>query len=94
MDHPDLGVYLKSARESRGLSQLQAAKVLRLKSGQCISDWERNKGSTIPVPALKKLIQLILFEVLLNHQLARLQLKVTQDFYGDGSVTARKRSRA
>jgi transcriptional regulator with XRE-family HTH domain len=83
----DLGQYLKTARMKRGLSQLDVAKHLKLASGQCISDWERNRGSTIPVAALKRLILLYkmdvgqTFEFLLNYQLGRLQEKVTREFY-------------
>src|SRR4051812_222367 len=88
---PDLGSYLKNAREGRGLSQIQVAKILGLKTGQCVSDWERNRGSTIPVKALKKLIGLYeldaadVFEVLLNHHLLRLERKLTGDFFGENS---------
>ncbi|MGZ3722943.1 MAG: helix-turn-helix domain-containing protein [Bdellovibrionales bacterium] len=99
MSLPDLGVYLKNARENRGLSQMQVAKVLKLKTGQSISDWERNRGSTIPVSALKKLIYLYeldvgeVFEVLLNHQLTRLEQKITEDFFGESLPPERKKGR-
>ena len=84
----DLGKYLKTARLKRGLSQLDVARHLKLASGQCISDWERNRGSTIPIAALKKLIPFYkleagrTFDILLKYQLGRLEEKITSEFYG------------
>ncbi|MCC7440933.1 MAG: helix-turn-helix transcriptional regulator [Bdellovibrionales bacterium] len=54
----DFGAYLKAARLRAGLTQADVARHLGLRSGQSISDWERNYGSSVPSPALVKLIAL------------------------------------
>lgn len=95
MQRQDLGKYLKTARLKRKLSQMDVARHLKLASGQCISDWERNCGSTIPINMLRKLITFYhlnvgeTFDVLLDYQLARVQEKVTREFF----KVARKRRR-
>ena len=89
MKKPDFGKMLKVARVKKGLSQSEVAKILRLNSSQSVSDWERNYGSGVPLPALKKLIKLYgmskseVFESLLDYQYAKLQESLKKEFFGN-----------
>jgi transcriptional regulator with XRE-family HTH domain len=88
MKKTSLGQYLKAARLKKGLSQGDVATLLRLKSAQSISDWERGYGSAIPVKALKKLIQFygmnedLVFKKFVVFQVERLEAKLRRVFYG------------
>jgi transcriptional regulator with XRE-family HTH domain len=81
----DFGAYLKSAREKAGLTQLEVAKRLGLASAQCISDWERNRGSSIPGKYLKRLIGwyhldvMETFERLFAYQSAKLRERLAKE---------------
>lgn len=70
-----------------GLSQAEVAEHLGLQTAQSISDWERNHGSSTPIPALKKLIRLYqlsdeeVFEMVLEYQFHRLREKLAVELY-------------
>jgi transcriptional regulator with XRE-family HTH domain len=53
----ELGNLLKEARQLKGMTMLEVAKLLKLKSAQSVWDWENGKGSGVPVNALKILIK-------------------------------------
>ena len=95
-EHGDFGAFLRDARVSRDLSQADVARHLGFASAQSVSDWERNRGSAVPVQALKRLIALYrldaneVFEELCRYQELRLREKLEEKFFG----RARKKSRA
>ncbi|MGZ3697405.1 MAG: helix-turn-helix domain-containing protein [Bdellovibrionota bacterium] len=84
----DLGTYLKLARERKRLSQGDVASALKMAQFQSISQWERNFSGSVPLPALKKLIDLYeldadeVYQVLLRYQQNRLEAKQYEKFYG------------
>lgn len=86
----DLGAYLQAARERAGYSQADVAKKLGLSQFQSISQWERNASGSVPLRALKKLIELYglpaeeVYEVLLKFQTNRLEQKLESRFFGRG----------
>ncbi len=49
--------HLRKLRKQHGLSQAEMGKVLGLKSGQVVSNWERNYRGFVPIGALQKMIQ-------------------------------------
>ena len=77
-----LGAYLKNARVKAGLSQIQVAKRLKLKSPFVVSAWERNMGEALPLYVLKSLIALynlndqVVFDLILQYQLTRIEEKM------------------
>lgn len=78
---------LKNARQAKGLSQADVAERLGLNSPQSVSDWERNYGSGVPVPTLKKLIKIYgldpqeVFDALLDYQQNKLEAQLTREFF-------------
>jgi transcriptional regulator with XRE-family HTH domain len=82
-----LGSYLKQGRLQAGLSQADVARHLGLQSAQSVSDWERGRGSALPLKSLKALIPLyrldenVVFDLLLEYQFARLEAKLKQRFF-------------
>lgn len=81
-----LGETLRLARKNRGWSQTELARNLGFKSGQCISDWERHRGSRIPVGLLKKIADLLeidgekLFEVYISDETEKLLAKLKHEW--------------
>lgn len=49
---------MAASRNARGLTQAEVAKVIGLKSGQSVWDWENDKGSGIPADMLFRLVKL------------------------------------
>lgn len=78
---------LKNARQAKGLSQADVAERLGLNSPQSVSDWERNYGSGVPIPTLKKLIKIYaldpqeVFDALLDYQQNKLEVQLTREFF-------------
>ena len=91
MAQTNIGTILREGRLAKNLSQAQVAKILKLKSPQSISDWERNYGSGIPLGTLKKLIRVYeldviqVFDALLSFQQNKLKEKLEQQFFGKKS---------
>ena len=87
MSEKNLGHILRTARLKKGLSQEDVSKYLKLNSPQSISDWERNYGSGVPLPTLKKLIKLYnldadkIFAALLDYQQKKLEIQLKTEFY-------------
>lgn len=77
-----LGTYLKEGRIKQGLTKAEVARRLKLESPWPVYQWERDRGSALPLPVLKKLITLydlegqVVLDLLLQYQLARLDQKV------------------
>ncbi|MBX9768058.1 MAG: helix-turn-helix domain-containing protein [Bdellovibrionales bacterium] len=88
MAKKDIGTILKNARLKKRMSQMDLASMLRLNSPQSISDWERNYGSGIPLPTLKRLIKFYhldvseVFDALLDFQQMKLEEKLKAEFFG------------
>lgn len=80
----------------RELSQMDVARYLGLQTAQSVSDWERNYGSSIPIPALKKLVRLYglseneVFEMVLEFQYEKLKEKLEAEFYTRASRRTRR----
>ncbi len=55
----DLGKFLQTARESRGLTQADIARKFGFTTPQPVSDWERNKGSGVPAHVFGDLVQML-----------------------------------
>ena len=83
----DLGAYLRLARERADLSQGDVAELLGMSHFQSISQWERNASGSVPIPALRKLVEIYdlpleeVYDVLLRFQTARLENKLEQRFF-------------
>lgn len=88
MAKKDIGTILRDARIKKQMSQADLAEMLELNSPQRISDWERNYGSGVPLPTLKRLIKfyqldtIAVFEALLEFQQLKLEEKLKLDFFG------------
>lgn len=84
----NLGAYLQLARERVGLSQNDVAEKLGMHHFQSVSQWERNASGSVPIPALRKLVEIYdlpmfeVYEVLLKFQTVRLEKKLEQKFFG------------
>jgi transcriptional regulator with XRE-family HTH domain len=84
----NLGAYLQLARERAGLSQNDVAEKLGMSHFQSVSQWERNASGSVPIPALRKLVEIYdlpmaeVYEVLLKFQTVRLEKKLEQKFFG------------
>lgn len=53
----EISTLIRHTRKSLGLSQQEFAKALGLKSGQVVSNWERNYGPLMSVKVLQKLVK-------------------------------------
>lgn len=88
IEQGDLGAYLKLAREAKGLSQGDVAKLLKLTQFQSISQWERNASGSVPVKTLLKLAEIYdldvheMYDVLLRFQSRRMEEKLEAKFFG------------
>jgi len=77
-----LGTYLKNARIKAGLSQIEVARRLKLKSPFVVLAWERNMGEALPLYILKSLVTLydlndqVVFDLILQYQLTRFEEKM------------------
>lgn len=82
-----LGLYLKQKRQKAGLSQSDVARKLGYMTPQFISNWERGVSDP-PISTLKKLAEMYginveeLFELTLNHIVAKVTLKMRKQFFG------------
>jgi len=80
-----IGLFIKRARKSKGLSQEELAHLLGYDSGQFISDWERG-FSAVPMKRLADVSKILsiekeeLFEMLLEFSVERLSLSMRQEF--------------
>jgi DNA-binding transcriptional regulator YiaG len=84
----DIGTYLRLARERSGLSQGDVADKLGMSHFQSVSQWERNASGSVPMPALRKLVEIYglslaeVYDVMLKFQTMRLEAKLEQKFFG------------
>lgn len=85
----NLGLYLRLCRESKGLTQGDVAKLLKLSQFQSISQWERNATGSVPMDTLHRLIQIYhipeqeVYEVLLKYSLRKAEEKLEKKFFGE-----------
>ncbi len=89
-----LGLYLKQKRQMAGLSQAFVANKLGYSSPQFVSNWERGVSEP-PIETLKKLSAIYeidvdeLFEITLEHIVAKVTDKMRSQFFGKARVSAR-----
>jgi transcriptional regulator with XRE-family HTH domain len=92
----DLGAYLRLARERAGYSQADVAARLGMSHFQSVSQWERNASGSVPIPSLRKLVEIYdlpmqeVYEVLLKFQTARLENKLEQRFFAKQAGSRRR----
>lgn len=81
------GEFLAHWRKVRGLSQKEVADLLGYKTGQFVSNWERNKSQP-PIPVLKDLAKIFeipeetLFNVVLEQHLKDIATQLHQQIFG------------
>jgi transcriptional regulator with XRE-family HTH domain len=81
------GEFLAHWRKIRGLSQKEVADLLGYKTGQFVSNWERNKSQP-PIPVLKDLAKILeipeetLFNVVLEQHLKDVTTQLHQQIFG------------
>jgi len=82
-----LSELLQEGRLAAGLTQMEVAHHLGLRSSQSVSDWERGKVTSAPMSSLRKLIILygldenIVFDALFEVEMERLEEKLRTEFY-------------
>ena len=92
MSKPTLGSYLKNARTRAGLSQLEVAQKLNLKSHLTVAAWERNRGEALALSDLEVLISIysldpdVVLDLILQYQLSRIEQKFARLRMGGNHV--------
>jgi len=85
--HPRLADFLKSSRESSGLTQKNVADKFGYSTSQFISEWERGIRSP-PAQVLRRLVDLYeidpeqLYEIMLEEQTRALEKQLKKDLFG------------
>jgi transcriptional regulator with XRE-family HTH domain len=82
----DLGDFLGKARKAKGLTLMEVAEELGLKSPQPVWDWENGKGSGVPADMLLKLVKIYgisadkAYDQLMKFHQSRTKVKVYEKF--------------
>lgn len=82
----NLESFLSNGRKEKGLTLLEVASALGLKSGQSVWDWENGKGSGIPADMLLRLTKIYglsvdeAYEHLLSFHQEKLRVKLERRF--------------